>query len=194
MASVSTFLYRLGRSAVRHRRWVVAAWLAAVVMLAVAGGAAGGKLHDDSFGTIPGSDSRQATELLERTLPDRAGSSAQVVVHAERGTSTRRAGTRRWAEAVARIEALPRVVGVERRLSDDRATALLTVRYDEPAPDLGQGPYRQLQAAAAPLAERGLALDYGGELPRPPSRPTPTGRWPWACWRRRRSCCWRSAR
>jgi putative drug exporter of the RND superfamily len=165
MGSVSTFLYRLGRSAVRRRRWVVAAWLAAVVLLAVAGGAAGGEFHDDSFGTIPGSDSRRASDLLERTLPERAGSSAQVVVHAGTGTLDRAGGDAALAEVVGAIEGLPHVVGVEPQLSDDRATALVTVRYDETAPDLGSGPYRQLQATAAPLAERGLEVDYGGEVP-----------------------------
>src|SRR5262245_56175506 len=97
MASVSTVLYRLGRSAVRHRRWVVAAWLAAIVLVAVAGGLAGGEFNHDSFGTIPGSDSRRASELLERTLPERAGSSAQVVVYGGDGPLA-------LADAVARME------------------------------------------------------------------------------------------
>jgi RND superfamily putative drug exporter len=165
MASVSTMLYRLGRSAVRKRRWVVAAWLAAVVLVAVAGGAAGGEFHDDSFGTIPGSDSKRATELLERTLPERAGSSAQVVVHAGNGGLDRAGGDPALAQAIPQIEALPHVVGVERQLSDDGATALLTVRYDETASDLGTGPYHQLLATAAPLVDRGLEVDYGGEVP-----------------------------
>ena len=165
MASVSKVLYRLGRSAVRHRRWVVAAWLAAVVLLAVAGGAAGGEFSNDSFGTIPGSDSRRASELLERTLPERAGSSAQVVVHAVDGSVAQAGGDAALAGAVAQMEALPHVVGVDQQLSDDGATALVTVRYDETAPDLGTGVYRELQATAAPLVEHGLEVDYGGEVP-----------------------------
>ncbi|HEY7072796.1 MAG TPA: MMPL family transporter [Acidimicrobiales bacterium] len=162
---MSTVLYRLGRSAVRHRRWVVAAWLAAVVLLAVAGGVAGGEFNHDSFGTIPGSDSRRASELLERTLPERAGSSAQVVVYVGDGTLAQAGGDAALADAVARMEALPHVVSVDQQLSEDGATALVTVRYDQSAPDLGTGVYHQLQATAAPLVERGLAVDYGGEVP-----------------------------
>jgi putative drug exporter of the RND superfamily len=161
MAGMSTVLYKLGRSAVRNRRRVVVAWLGVVVILVVLRGVAGGAYHDATFGAVPGSDSQRAGELLERTLPERAGSSAQVVVHSPRGTLDEAA----LGEVVRRIESLPRVVGTERRVSQDRTTVLVTVRYDAVATDLGPGPYRQLQAATAALGERGLEVEYGGEVP-----------------------------
>ena len=81
---MSRFLYRLGRFSSRHRRWVVAAWVIAVVGLFVVGKVAGGETHD-SF-SVPGVESQRATDLLTASFPTQAGGSAQVVFHSTDGT------------------------------------------------------------------------------------------------------------
>ncbi len=174
---MSTFLYKLGRGAVRRRRYVVAGWLLAVLLLGGIGRAAGGELHD-SF-KVPGVESQQATDLLKQTFPAQAGSTAQVVLHTRTGTfdDAGNSGVAGAVEATAaRISRQPHVVGVQDPLvvgglvSKDRTIALMTVRYDEPALDLGKEPYARLQAAAAPLARSGLQVEYGGEVPKAAER------------------------
>ena len=74
------------------------------------------------------------------------------------------------AVTAARVAALPHVVGVQNPLEDgqlstDHTIALMVVRYDQPALDLGKGPYEQLKTAVQPLAASDVQAEFGGELP-----------------------------
>ena len=60
-----------------RRRRVLALWLAAVVVVSVLAGAAGGDTHQDV--TVPGSDSAEAVELLQEGFPRYAGGAVGVV-------------------------------------------------------------------------------------------------------------------
>src|SRR5258707_1315375 len=60
---MSTYLYRLGRFAVRRRWFVLGAWVLAVVAISIGGKAVGGQLKDQF--TVPGVESQQATDLLK---------------------------------------------------------------------------------------------------------------------------------
>ena len=75
-------LDRLGRFAARHRWHVIGAW---VLVTAVVGGAAvaAGGTPQDGF-SIPGAQSRQATNLLTERFPSESGDVALVVVPARR--------------------------------------------------------------------------------------------------------------
>ena len=77
-------LYRLGRFSARRPWTVIGAWLAVAVLVIGAAGAVGREL-EDSF-EVPGVDSQQATELLERAGSDRAGLTAQVVLTPREGS------------------------------------------------------------------------------------------------------------
>jgi RND superfamily putative drug exporter len=84
---VSSFLYRLGRAAFRHRARVMLIWLAVLVVAGL--GAAGlGKSFDNSF-SLPGTSSQQALDQLQRTFPQVSGTSAQVIFVAPSGSSVR---------------------------------------------------------------------------------------------------------
>ena len=84
---MSSFLYRLGRRMVRHRRAVVAVVLALLVAL----GAAAGLLQNgmDNSVSIPGTESQAALDRLAATFPEVSGASAQILVVAPEGTSVR---------------------------------------------------------------------------------------------------------
>jgi RND superfamily putative drug exporter len=165
---MSKHLYRLGRFSVRRRRWVVAAWVLAVLALGVVGRAAGGELQDKF--AIPGTEAQQATDLLHDTFPAQAGASAQVVFHRDAGPLTDATATAAVGDTMRRIAALPHVVAAPDplsagRVSADGTTALATVRYDETATELGRGAYSQLQDATHAARAAGLQVELGGELP-----------------------------
>ena len=163
---MSMFLYRLGIGAVRRRRLVVAAWLVVLVVLSVGGPALGGKLSDNF--TVSGVDSQKAQNLLKSRFASQAGSSAQVVVHAQSGTLTAGADQAELAATMAAIKALPHVVAVSDSLSTKAPAAtiaLVTVSYNETSKQLGKSAYRALRAAAAPAVRSGLQVEYGGDLP-----------------------------
>jgi len=103
---VSSFLYRLGRAAFRHRVRVIGVWLAVLVVAGL--GAVGlGKSFDNSF-SLPGTSSQQALDQLNRTFPQVSGSSAQVIFVAPHGGSVRdrdeRAAIETAVKAYGRID------------------------------------------------------------------------------------------
>lgn len=81
---MSSLLYLLGRAAYRARRWVLATWLAALLLLL--GGAALLSNGTDNTFSIPGTESQEAQDALARTFPEVSGTSAQLVAVAPKGT------------------------------------------------------------------------------------------------------------
>jgi RND superfamily putative drug exporter len=170
---VSSLLYRLGRTCVRRRRRVVLGWFLAVVLLAVAGSAAGGAFHDRF--DIPGVESQQAVDLLRASFPAQAGSTAQVVFHATRGDLRDPAAAKAVGAALRRIARLDDVAFVpselaDGALSDDATIGLATVRYDAGSFDLGKGTLADLERAGA-IHGAPVTVDYGGEVPQFAARP-----------------------
>ena len=78
-------LARLARTSYRHRRLVLVAWVAALVLLSVVSGKAG-TAWSQSF-PLPGTDSQAATDLLQTRFPSQAGSTADVVFKADAGVA-----------------------------------------------------------------------------------------------------------
>jgi putative drug exporter of the RND superfamily len=173
---MSRFLYRLGRSSSRHRRWVVAAWVLAVIGLFVGGKVAGGELQD-TF-SVPGVESQKATDLLRASFPTQAGGSAQVVFHTPDGTLSDPDNAAAMASALDAIATLDHVVvpppSATLRTSADDTIALATVRYDADAQSLPSGTYSQLKAAVAPAVDAGLQVEFGGEIPQAAERTPPS--------------------
>ncbi|MHB9858099.1 MMPL family transporter [Streptomyces sp. YIM S03343] len=75
---LSRVLSRVGGSAARHPWRVIAVWLLAAALAAVAAVAFGGRTADSV--TAPGLDSQKAAELIERAGTGQEGMTAQVVV------------------------------------------------------------------------------------------------------------------
>lgn len=134
---MSSFLYGLGRAAFRHRRRVLAAWIAGFVLLGGLALVIGGKF-DESF-TLPGTESQTALDSLGRTFPQVSGTSAQVIVVAPDGASVRDSAVRTkiedGIEAYGRIDRVDSATSpfdkvVKGTISDDQQAAIIAVQLD----------------------------------------------------------------
>ncbi|MET8851476.1 MMPL family transporter [Amycolatopsis sp. NPDC004625] len=142
-----------------RRAGVVAVlWLVALGGLAAAAVHTGAAFRDTV--ELPAADSTAAAHLLGGT-----GAAERVVVRAPDGPVDRGPGRARLDALAARLAALPHVVSVAPppgEVSADRRTAVLTVRFDAPAADLGQ-PVADAFAAVVRGAA-GLTAGASGEL------------------------------
>ena len=77
-------LYRLGGLCSRRHWLVIAVWLLVAAGL-VAGASAAGEQNSDNL-SLPGTDSKRATDLLQANLPDEAYGTNPVVLRATSGT------------------------------------------------------------------------------------------------------------
>ncbi|EEP69916.1 MMPL domain-containing protein, partial [Micromonospora sp. ATCC 39149] len=160
-------LRRLGRWCVRRPWRVLGAWLLLAVTL-VGGVAAFGRPVDNDV-ALPGSDAQFARDLSERGGGGPT-SSGQVVVRVDAGRldePARRAALERTAAALAGVEHVTRVDGVDARagtLSPDGRTGYLTVRLDVRVRDVDKALSRAVVDAAQPARDAGIETVPGGVL------------------------------
>jgi RND superfamily putative drug exporter len=165
---LATFLYRVGHLAVRHRRSVVAAWVALLLLAAGASGIAGGATSDDI--SLPGTESQQAFDLLEERFPEEGGSFTQVVFAAGAG------GSLADPAAAAAIDATMAVMGevegvsaalppsATGALSTDATVALGVVRYPVSAYEVGDETTEAVAEAARQATDAGVTVEFGGPV------------------------------
>jgi RND superfamily putative drug exporter len=165
---LATFLYRLGHLAVRHRRSVLAAWVALLLLAAGASGIAGGTTTDDI--SLPGTESQQAFDLLEERFPEEGGSFTQVVFAAGEGGSLADPAA---ADAIdATMAAMGEVEGVSAALtpsatgalSSDATVALGVVRYPASAYEVEDETIEAVAEAAGQATEAGVTVEFGGQV------------------------------
>ncbi|MEV7372963.1 MMPL family transporter [Streptomyces sp. NPDC090301] len=165
---MATLLYRLGRASFRHRKLVIALWLAVLAAVIAAMSLFGGigKLNDDF--SIPGSESQQALDTMGREFPGTDGTSAQLVFTAPAG---QKVTDPQYAAAIDQTLAgaakAPQVVKVTQpakagTISADRQVAVAQVSYRVVKDDLNSTSLDKLDVAAAPARSAGLDVDLGG--------------------------------
>jgi RND superfamily putative drug exporter len=162
---MSSFLYRLGQAAARHRWRTLGIWIATVVAIFVIGGALGGKFSDDF--KLPDSESQRAYDLLAERYPAASGTSAYIVFHAPNGPLEDQADT--VTSTLDTIAGQPHVIAVSDpfetpgALSPDGTIGYAQVAYDQPASDLGVEPFQALQATLDDVRSPDLEAEIGGE-------------------------------
>ncbi|MGF1426744.1 MMPL family transporter [Kitasatospora sp. LaBMicrA B282] len=165
-----TLLHRLGRSAFRHRRRVLALWLAVIAAVVACMAAFGGpgKL-DDTF-TIPGSESQQALDRMKTDFPTSSGTSAQVVFTAPAGQKiTDPADLAAIHTALQAAQSAPQVAKVidpvtAQTVSPDRSTAIAQVQYEVVQSALKSDTLDKLHTAVATAEQQlpGMDVQVGG--------------------------------
>ncbi|MFG2693360.1 MMPL family transporter [Kitasatospora sp. NPDC048407] len=168
MASV---LYTWGRWAVRRRGRVIGLWLLLLATIGALGTTFAGPVSNEF--TVPGIESQQAQDLLERQLPESAGGTARLVVAAPAGQSLDTpAAKAALQEGLHRAAGIPGVVHVadpfeSRTVSPDLRIAFADVQFAQSASSVPQSAKDALNDVAVPLREAGLQAEFGGTVMAP---------------------------
>jgi RND superfamily putative drug exporter len=160
-------LGRLGGLAFRRRGVVLLAWLAALVIAFGLSSAFGGDFAADY--SAPGSDSKQAQDMLAQRFPARAGDSVDVVVRSDAAV-TDPAVRGEVTALLAGLAGLPHVAAVDDPyaspggVSPDGRTLLARLNLDVTNPaDMPVADTERLLGAAEAASRPGLGVTLGGQ-------------------------------
>ncbi|HEU5481384.1 MAG TPA: MMPL family transporter, partial [Candidatus Tumulicola sp.] len=148
-------LTRLGRMSFRHRRLVVAMWIAAVVIAVVGGSAIAGETA--TSGTLPHTDSQHAYDVLAREFPQRHGDEARIVfADVARGRSLAAAFLAQVARVSGVIEVEPLVVSPSGTIA---FAPITTARGSGTHP---KATADEIKSLARRYERRGLDVEFAG--------------------------------
>ncbi|QFG24501.1 MMPL family transporter [Actinomadura sp. WMMB 499] len=158
----------LARWCYRRRLAVVLFWLAVLAGLGVASQSVGTSYSTDL--ALPGTESRTALELLQRTSPAESGSTATVVWQAERGSVRDAAVRQEMTAALDRIAGLPGVGDVRGpyapegagQVSRDGRTAYAHVAFGAQTEALDPDDVQRVVDTAREGAADGVRVELGG--------------------------------
>ncbi len=147
------------------RGWaVVIAWLIVVAGLAGLRSGFGGEFYNNY--TVPGSQSSQGLDVLQKSFPSQGGYAGQIVFHAKKGTIADQ--TTAVDQAMKNVGGLPDVVASTNplttkpaRVSKDGTIAYGTVSFSVVPASLGSDYLAKLDAAVKPARTAGLQVEYG---------------------------------
>jgi RND superfamily putative drug exporter len=171
-------LYRLGRFCIRHRFAVIGAWVVVAIGLAVAASEAGEQTSNDL--TLPGTESTDATDLLDDFLPKQANGTNPVALEAPSGKLTDSANSKVVNATVRSLERNTYVrsavspldrAGSDALSKDERIgyiSLTLTVGPSELSEDEAEG----IVDATAPASDAGFEVGVGGYLGEAVSKPS----------------------
>jgi RND superfamily putative drug exporter len=174
---MSLVLARLARVLSHHWKRSLLAALVVVALLGAAAGA-GGRAADDF--AIPGTETQKAVDLFKAHSPAFAGADATVVFSVQDGTLRQADRKAAIAKTLAAIDRLPHVAAVTDPfaaggpLSRDGHIANVSVRYDVEANDVQKSDGQALEAAArgaeaggVDVSMRGMVVDLAQEQDAP---------------------------
>ncbi|MBE1533754.1 MMPL family transporter [Actinomadura algeriensis] len=158
---MATLLYRLGRWCFGRRGTVVAIWL---LLLGVLGGAAAAFMGptSDQF-RMPGTESQQAMDSLQKDFPQAAGASGTIVIGAPEGSKL---SAGEVAPVVREAASIPGVVSAtdpfqSRAVSPDGRYALVQVQFQDEAAELTDAQREAYSEVGQGID--GLRVEAGGE-------------------------------
>ncbi|MFE2534698.1 MMPL family transporter [Streptomyces sp. NPDC059371] len=165
---MASFLYRLGQTAFRKRRWVLLLWVAVVAVVGFKGLTAADGSDDSS--SMPGIESQKAFDLIDQRFPgtEADGASARIVFVAPDGQKVTAADNREAIEkTVADAAAGGQVASAvnpfqANAVSKDGSTAYATVTYEVTAKDISDGSKSELRQALSDARQAGLTVETGG--------------------------------
>ncbi len=167
-------LYKLGRWCATHRTRTLLIWVLIAIALVGGNRAFGGELSTNV--TVPGADSQDALDLLEKEFPSTAGLTAQVVVQSPAGTSLSDPAQRAAIETLlTQLRNTEGIIQAEaptpnRTINSDGTIGLITVQYNfelDPETIL----IEELEEATGVIDEQVLRIESGGQLYSAAQRP-----------------------
>jgi putative drug exporter of the RND superfamily len=171
-------LYHLGRFCVRRNKLVLAAWVAAAVVLALLGNAAGHRTSDNL--TLPGTGSTKATNVLQANLPAQANGTNPLVIKATAGQLTGQSDEQAISQTVAALQKTPHVTkavdpfgqGASNLVSKNGQIAYIPVTLNVSPSQLTNSEAQAVLNAAGPARQAGLQVSLGGYAGQQLSKPS----------------------
>jgi RND superfamily putative drug exporter len=163
-------LYRVGGFCSRHHWPVIAAWVIAVIAVALVANAAGEKTSDNL--TLPGTGSTKAQDLLSNHLPTQANGTNPVVMKAESGKITdskNKQAVEDTVKSLRKVDIVQRAVSPfsdagKGAISKDKKIAYISVTLTESKSDLTDEEAQTVVDATSPAEDAGLKVATGGYL------------------------------
>jgi putative drug exporter of the RND superfamily len=160
----------LSRWCIAHRRWVVVVWVAVAIGTTVVAGAVG-RQYATNF-SLPGTEAQHVVDLLNSQFPAQSGDVDTVVFHTSQGTVDDPAVRAAVEPLLAKVKAMPHVVGVVSpytpagavEVSKDRQTAFATINYDKRANALPDDTGTPVLDAVNNIHVPGLTVAAGGQV------------------------------
>ncbi len=169
----------MGEWCARHFVIVIVAWLVVLAAMEVLNRSFGGD-YSDNF-SLPGSQSQQGMDVLERHDPAAGGYSSQIVLRDQDKPLTSSAS--QMNQTVTGLQKLRHVLSVQNPLpppgqqpseqsqqqnvgplSADAMTGYITVRFDVQPSTLGDSYLDGVDRSVQPLRAAGVDVEYGGPL------------------------------
>ena len=168
----------MARWCFQRRAWVLAAWLALLVILGVTGRAAGSAYSDTL--TLPGTGSTAALQLEEQAFPGHAGDQDTIVWRASGGGVRAPAVQARITAMLATVAAAPGVASVispysargAAQVSRGGQIAYATVVFDAQANSLPAAEVTRVVHLAEAARAPGLQVEAGGQAVENALRPS----------------------
>jgi uncharacterized membrane protein YdfJ with MMPL/SSD domain len=168
VAAPVSSLGRLGSWSYRHRRLVVAVWVAALIVFSLAGRLAGSAFKDNLNGGTS-TPSQQAAAFLQRNFRSQAGDVAQVVFQVQAPVTSAAVRDRITStlDGLARLPGVttvlsPFAAGDAAQVSSDGHIAYGLVRFDASGDALPDAAIQQVIIQAQRAAGPGFAVHVGG--------------------------------
>jgi RND superfamily putative drug exporter len=157
---------RLASWSRRRRWWAVALWVIALAAITTAAQSAGSHYHNDY--SLPGTQSQQALDTLEKHAPGQAGAAVQIVMADPVGIRAPETKQRVTA-MLGQVAQLPHVTGVHSpysapaAISRDGTIAYATVMLDRQAEQVPKADVGAMIHTAQDAAGGGLRIELGGD-------------------------------
>jgi RND superfamily putative drug exporter len=160
----------LARWCFRHRRLVLAGWLAALIAVTAIHTAAGSN-YRDSF-SLPGTQSFQALSLLQRNAPKQSGDREQIVIAVKRGQVTDPAVRAQVQTMLAAVARLPHVsvvgspygAAASHQISPSGQVAFANVTFDVLAHDVNSQQAKTFVSTARSGGRGGVEVEVEGQI------------------------------
>lgn len=158
------------RWCIRHRRYVVIAWLVIAIGTTVIASTVG-RQYATNF-SLPGTEAQRAQDLLTSEFPTQSGDLDTIVFHTSSGTVHSPDVRNRMVRLLAGVSAMPHVTTVISpygprgaiQVSRDQRTAFATVVYDKRANLLPDSTGKPVLAAVNAVKVPGLETAAGGQV------------------------------
>ncbi len=171
-------LYRSAKFLARNHWPVIGFWVVLAIALHFVAASAGSLWNDDL--TLPGTGSTNATDLLQKRLPQQAYGSIPVVLKATKGTLEDSSAKQAVDATVSNLKADPHVVSVVSPLeskgagllSKDKTIGYIAVTLNISSSDTTTADAQKILDATKPATQAGLKASVGGYVGQKLSRPS----------------------